>query len=264
MAKIDITRTELVWPGKYDEDGNLVVPERVTLPFQVIERVNQTRATREERKEVLSGHMGTLFDFWQTNEQKQDRNSDGWKNKLIWGDNLYIMSSLLEHFAGKIDLVYIDPPFATGADFNFKTTLGVNEIVKEQSIIEEKAYRDTWGRGTESYLRMIFDRLLLIKDLISDKGCVMVHCDWRMTSLLRDILDEIFGSENFRNEIIWAYRSGGASKKGNLARKHDSIHLFSKSELFSLNTLMERQYLDKPFMTTNIDKEGRYFVDTLV
>jgi adenine-specific DNA-methyltransferase len=105
MPKIDITRTELVWPGKYDEEGNLVPPRRVNLPFQVIERVNETRATREEREEELAGHVGTLFDYWRADEERKADAGDGWRNKLIWGDNLYVMGSLLEHFAGKIDLM---------------------------------------------------------------------------------------------------------------------------------------------------------------
>jgi len=112
MAKIEITKTELVWPGKYNEDGTLKEVPRVSLPFQVIERVNESRATREAKK---VGVQGTLFDVWEGKEG--DTFEEGWRNKLIWGDNLLVMGSLLEKFAGKIDLIYIDPPFATGADF---------------------------------------------------------------------------------------------------------------------------------------------------
>jgi adenine-specific DNA-methyltransferase len=174
MAKIDITKTELVWPGKYDEDGTLREVPRVTLPFQVIETVNESRATREVKK---SGVQGTLFDVWEGKEG--DSFEEGWKNKLIWGDNLLVMGSLLEKFAGKIDLIYIDPPFATGADFSFTAPIGElgEEVFKEQSVIEEKAYRDTWGRGTESYLGMINERLSLMRDLLSSKGSIYVHCD---------------------------------------------------------------------------------------
>ena len=98
MSKIEITRTELVWPGKYDENGELVPPRRVNLPFQVIERVNETRATREQRQEELAGHVGTLFDYWQADKGQKADPGDGWRNKLIWGDNLYVMGSLLEHW----------------------------------------------------------------------------------------------------------------------------------------------------------------------
>src|ERR1039457_4150322 len=143
MAKIDITKTELVWPGKYNEDGTLTEVPRVCLPFQVIETVNQGRATREAQTTKGFG----LFDTYEGKEG--DTYEAGWRNKLIWGDNLLVMGSLLEKFAGKVDLIYIDPPFATGADFSFTAEIGESgeEVNKEQSVIEEKAYRDTWGKG---------------------------------------------------------------------------------------------------------------------
>ena len=152
MAKIEITRTELVWPGKYNEDGTLKAVPRVNLPFQVIETVNESRATREAQK---GGTQSTLFDVYEGKEG--DTFEAGWLNKLIWGDNLLVMGSLLEKFAGKIDLIYIDPPFATGADFSFTTEIGEagDEITKQASAIEEKAYRDTWGAGAVSYLVMM-------------------------------------------------------------------------------------------------------------
>jgi len=154
MAKIEITKTELVWPGKYNEDGTLKEAPRVSLPFQVIETVNESRASREARK---IGVQSSLFDVYQGKEG--DTFEDGWRNKLIWGDNLLVMGSLLEKFAGKIDLIYIDPPFATGADFTFTAPVGEEgvEVTKEQSAIEEKAYRDTWGG----------DRILRLNALLS-------------------------------------------------------------------------------------------------
>jgi adenine-specific DNA-methyltransferase len=137
MAKIEITKTELVWPGKYNEDGTRKEVPRVSLPFQVIETINESRATRE----VGRTKGGSLFEVYEGKEG--DTYEEGWKNKLIWGDNLLVMGSLLEKFAGKIDLIYIDPPFATGADFSFVTQVGDGglETRKEQSIIEEKVYR---------------------------------------------------------------------------------------------------------------------------
>ena len=167
MAKIEITRTELVWPGKYNEDGTLKGVPRVSLPFQVIETVNESRATREAQK---GGAQGTLFDVYEGKEG--DTFEAGWRNKLIWGDNLLVMGSLLEKFAGKIDLIYIDPPFATGADFSFRAQIGDEEVTKDASLLEEKAYRDTWGRGIESFVQMLFDRFQLMRDLLSDRGAI--------------------------------------------------------------------------------------------
>jgi DNA modification methylase len=224
MAKIDITKTELVWPGKYKEDGTLNETPRVSLPFQVIETVNESRATREAKKD---GVQSGLFEIYEGKEG--DTFEDGWRNKLIWGDNLLVMGSLLEKFAGKIDVIYIDPPFATGADFSFTTEIGERglEVTKEQSLIEEKAYRDTWGRGLDSYLSMIYDRLFLMRDLLASTGVVYVHCDSRVNFLMRAMLDEVFGGENLRNEIIWCYRGGGTPDK-DFAQKHDVILRYSK------------------------------------
>src|SRR6266516_7431117 len=128
MAKIDITRTELVWRGKYNEDGTRKEVPRVSLPFQVIETVNESRATREGKK---SGVQSGLFDVYEGKEG--DTFAEGWRNKLVWGDNLLVMGSLMEKFAGKIDLIYIDPPFATGADFSFTAPIGEagDGVVKE-------------------------------------------------------------------------------------------------------------------------------------
>ena len=229
MAKIDITKTELVWPDKYNEDGTLKEVPRVNLPFQVIETVNESRATREAKKH--GGRQASLFDIYEGNEGNTFE--DGWKNKLIWGDNLLVMSSLLEKFAGKIDLIYIDPPFATGADFSFTTEIGEKglEVSKEQSLIEEKAYRDTWGRGIDSYVSMIYKRLCLMHDLLAPSGLIYVHCDYRVNYLMRSMLDEIFGRENLRNEIVWCYRGGG-TPQNDFAEKHDVIMRYSRGSKY--------------------------------
>src|SRR5438128_4122143 len=141
--------------------------------------------------------QSTLFDIWEHKEG--DTFESGWKNKLIWGDNLLVMGSLLEKFAGKIDLIYIDPPFATGVDFSITATLGESdmELTKDQSAIEEKAYRDTWGGGIDSYLEMMYARLVLMRDLLSAEGTIYVHVDWRMVDFLRIVLDDIFGSDAY-------------------------------------------------------------------
>ena len=231
MAKIDITKTELVWPGKYNEDGTLKEVPQVSLPFQVIETVNESRATREAKKGEV---QGSLFDIYEGKEG--DTFEDGWKNKLIWGDNLLVISSLLEKFAGKIDLIYIDPPFATGADFSFKAQIGESEeeIPKEQSIIEEKAYRDTWGKGTDSFVSMIYERLVLMRDLLAENGSIYVHCDWKMNSLIRIILDEIFGKDNFRNELVWHYPGREMHITTKFNCKHDTVYFYAKSKQSSI------------------------------
>ena len=225
-VKISVTKTELVWPGKYNEDGALREVPRVSLPFQVIETVNESRATRDAKG---AGTQATLFDVYQGNEG--DTFEDGWRNKLIWGDNLLVMGSLLEKFAGRVDLIYIDPPFATGADFSFMTTVGDSgqSLFKEQSIVEEKAYRDTWGQGFSSYASMMWDRLRIMKELLCRTGTIAVHVDYRVSHLIKSMLDELFGADSFINEVIWYYTGAGVSLE-RFSRRHDNIFWYANGE----------------------------------
>ena len=256
MAKIDITRTELVWLGKYNEDGKRREVTRVNLPFQIIETVNESRATQAGEKSLI---IPQLYKYYHLKEGNTF--AEGWKNKLIWGDNLLVMDSLLESFAGKIDLIYIDPPFATGADFSFKAPVGESgeEVSKARTIIEEKAYRDTWGQGIDSYITMMYERLVLMRELLSDIGSIYVHCDWRTTSLLRLCLDEIFGGDNYINECIWFYKTGGMPEKLGYGRKHDTIHFISKNRSKSIwNMQKVKSYLSHNYGFSNIElfKDG--------
>jgi DNA modification methylase len=243
MAKIEITKTELVWPGKYNEDGTLKEVPRVNLPFQVIETVNESRATREARKAA----QATLFDIWEGKEG--DTFDAGWRNKLIWGDNLLVMGSLLEKFAGKIDLIYIDPPFATGADFSFTAEIGElgEELEKEQSVIEEKAYRDTWGRGLESYLTMMRNRLTIMRDLLCETGSILIHLDDRVSPYIKAIMDELFGADNFVNEIVWRRVTAHGDRSG-CGRIHDVILWYAKSGEFAFfqpGQPLRQEYIDQ-------------------
>ena len=193
MAKIDITKTELVWPGKYNEDGTLKDVPRVNLPF---------RLSRPSTKAVLLGDReeGRRNPFRHLPRQRRGHLRGRMENKLIWGDNLLVMGSLLEKFAGKIDLIYIDPPLPRGG-FSFVTEIGERglEIEKEQSLLEEKAYRDTWGRGDASFLTMMSQRIILMRDLLSNNGSFFLHCDWHIGHYLKVICDEIFGRDRLVN-----------------------------------------------------------------
>lgn len=143
------------------------------------------------------------------------------------------MGSLLEKFAGKIDLIYIDPPFATGADFSFHAEVGDSgeDIYKERSVIEEKAYRDTWGEGIASFLTMIYERLVIANQLLSNNGSIYLHCDSTVNYYIREIMNNTFGKNNFNNEIIWCYGLGGSSSK-RFSEKHDTILFYSNSEQY--------------------------------
>ena len=230
MPKIDIKKTELVWKGKYDDDGKLVPVEKPgPYPFQIVEVINEPRIGHQQPRQ------GSLFDIWKGDEGATFE--EGWKNKLIWGDNKFVMSSLLEKFAGKIDLIYIDPPFATGADFTMDIEIGDKgeTVHKEHSIIEEKAYRDTWGQGLDSFLDMIYKRLILFKDLLSDTGSLFVHLDYRTVHYVKSICDEIFGANNFKNDLIWIYTRMASKGQKYFNNTHQNILWYVKSDNYKFN-----------------------------
>lgn len=170
--------------------------------------------------------------------------------RLYHGDNLSILHELLRQ-ESRLHMIYLDPPFEVGSDFYIR----LNGRMK-------LAYEDKWLG--DAYLRMMYPRLQAIHRLLRDDGCICFHCDWRLNSRIRLLLDEIFGEDNYVNEIIWSYRSGGASRKGSLPRKHDSILLYRKSRRFTIHPILERQYLGKPFMGSRRDEAGRWYVDTLL
>ncbi len=195
---------EIIWDQKYDklEKGEKMPIEKPNLPFQVVETVNKPR--------IKGGYTISLFP---EDEYPKDYPKD-WKNLLIWGDNKLVMSSLIKQgWAGKINLSYIDPPFFTGSDFTIRTKLGDESIEKEPSIIEERAYKDTWSGGIASYLKYMYERLVLMRELLAENGSIYVHLDWHVGHYVKVMMDEIFGAENFLNEIIWSYRTGGLKRK---------------------------------------------------
>lgn len=259
MVEINIDDTQVLWPGKYSTDGRLHDVSRYNLPFQIIETINESRATRESKR--TNGLQKNLFEIWSGTEGQTFES--GWKNKLIWGDNKFVLSSLLEKFAGKIDLIYIDPPFNVGDDFSFNVEIGNGELTKKPSAIELKAYRDTWGRGTSSYLQMMYDRLVLMKDLLSPSGSIYVHLDAHVGHYVKVMMDEILGRENFRREIIWDIQvlSGFKTKAQNWVRGHDTILFYTKSDEFVFNkqSVPHRQeYIDR---FDKVDKDGRKYFD---
>ena len=242
---------ELIWPSKTSEVTNVV------LPFQSIEQIDEPRAE-------ANAQVGDLFQIGAGGRQ-----GGGWSNKLIWGDNKLVLASLKGgplrreiEAAGGLKLVYIDPPFDVGADFSFDVTVGDGDtLTKDASVIEEVAYRDTWGRGYDSFNSMIYERLSLIRDLMAEDGSIYVQCDWRLTAHIRMIMDEIFGVSNFANEIIWHYQSGGRQESG-FSKKHDTIFLYGKSanRFFDADAVgEERGATKRNNMKRGQDEDGRMF-----
>jgi adenine-specific DNA-methyltransferase len=217
----DRREVELVWNGKSAEVCTAV------LPFQTLEHVDEPREETRAQAE--------LFDA-------RGRQAQGWTNKLIWGDNKLILSSLKAgalrqqiEAAGGLKLIYIDPPFDVGADFSMDIEIGGETFHKEPNLLEQIAYRDTWGRGADSFISMIYERLVLMRDLMHPEGSIYVHCDWRVNSLIKLALDEIFGPSNFESEIIWRATNTHPNNKsyGNV---HQTILFYRRSETFTFNT----------------------------
>lgn len=237
-----MSAVRLQWDGKSAD-----VP-RLHLPLQVVETVNAPRADR-----------GTLFEAGTSS-------TDDWRNLLVWGDNLHALASLVDAYAGQVDLVYIDPPFDSRQDYKVRIAVGDDSASADQdlsklgSVIEEKAYRDTWGKGEDSYLQMLYERLILLRELLSDRGSLFLHLAPNVSHLARVLLDEIFGADNFRAEIIWQ-RTGA---KGDARRKfgsvHDVIAQYSKSPnaiFVAVRRESDPEYLER-FTLDDHDGRGLY------
>lgn len=247
----DKREVELVWNGKTNDICNIV------LPFQVIEQVDEPRAEKtEDTRQQLD-----LFSV-----DSRGRQLKGWTNKLIWGDNRLILSSLKNgplrdeiEKQGGLKLIYIDPPFDVGADFSMDIEIGGDTFTKKPNILEEIAYRDTWGKGADSFISMIYERLVLMRDLLAEDGSIYVHCDWRVNFFVRAVLQEIFGDEHFKAQIAWKRTSSHSDSKY-FPYIHDTILFFGKSNI----TLFNQQYedLSQEYIKSKYrfkDEDGRIF-----
>jgi site-specific DNA-methyltransferase (adenine-specific)/adenine-specific DNA-methyltransferase len=242
----DKREVELVWAGKTRDVCTAV------LPFQTLEHIDEPRKEAKASEELAidtSGHQ-----------------LKGWTNKLIWGDNKLILSSLKSgalrrqiEDAGGLKLIYIDPPFDVGADFSMDIEIGGETFHKEPNILEQIAYRDTWGRGADSFIAMIYERLILMRDLMHPEGSIYVHCDWRVNSMIRLAMEEVFGKSNYRNEITWVRAASHNDAAGQFGKVKDCILYFSKTENSPLNeiyTAYSKDYIDAEW---NLLPSGRYW-----
>ncbi|MFO0753319.1 MAG: site-specific DNA-methyltransferase [Thermodesulfovibrionales bacterium] len=244
----DKREVELVWNGKTNEVTNIV------LPFQVIEQIDEPRAERPEDSAAQFG----LFDT-------RGRQISGWTNKLIWGDNKLILSSLKNgplrdeiEKQGGVRLIYIDPPFDVGADFSMDIEIGDETFTKKPNILEEVAYRDTWGKGADSFIAMLYERLSLMRDLLADDGSIYVHCDWRVNASLRIVLEEVFGRDQFQNEITWLRTNAHNMQTQGYARAQETIFFATKSKAFIFNE-QRTNYGDTQLSRYKEDENGRLY-----
>lgn len=180
---------------------------------------------------------------------------NGWRNKIYWGDNLQVMSHLLKEYRGQVDLIYIDPPFDSKVDYKKKIKLRGQKAENDQTSFEDKQYTDIWTN--DEYLQFMYERLALIRELLSETGSIYLHADWHKIHHLRCLMDEIFGKENFLNEVVWCYQERETSKR-NYNRKHDTILFYAKNkesnytfnpynitEMYSPTTIKKFKYTDE-------------------
>jgi adenine-specific DNA-methyltransferase len=249
----DKREVELVWNGKTREVSTAV------LPFQTLEHVDEPRKESSEEEE-LNLDMG-------------GRQTKGWTNKLIWGDNKLILSSLQigalhrqVEDAGGLKLIYIDPPFDIGADFSMDIEIGGETFHKEPNLLEQIAYRDTWGRGSDSFIAMIYERLILMRDLMHEEASIYLHCDWRLNSAIRLVLDEIFGPDRFNAEITWKRVVSTGSSKA-ISQKfpvvNDSILFYTKSSRNIWNSIYLEYSEEYKKRFRERDSRGIFYWDNL-
>ena len=254
----DKREVELLWNGKTNEVSHIV------LPFQVIEQVDEPRSEKDTKMQM------SMFDL-----DERGRQLKGWTNKLIWGDNKLILSSLKNgplrdeiEKQGGLKLIYIDPPFDVGADFSMdieiggdpSTGSGTETFTKRPNILEEIAYRDTWGKGADSFIAMIYERLALMHDLLAEDGSIYVHCDWRVNSFIKLVMNEIFGPNQFGNEITWQ-RTGAHNDAERFGVVHDTLFMYRKGDTSIFNPVYiphSKEHLATRFKLIE-DETGKHF-----
>ena len=211
---------------------------------KILEGIESRHRVSLQTREVVLPAKDSAAHDWVTAQNRQAQQAhadDAWTNRLIYGDNLLAMAALLAgddrtpSLRGKVDLIYIDPPFDSKADYRTKVVLPGMELEQKPSVIEQFAYSDTWSDGTASYLAMITPRLILMRELLADTGSIYVHLDWHVGHYVKLILDDVFGKRLLRNEIVWCYNGPGSPGMRQFNRKHDTIYWYSKSENWTFN-----------------------------
>ena len=227
-----------------------LVLERLNNGTQIGLQTNELVLPRKDRSGLFQGMLPSIPNSF----SMADAGGEHWMNRLIYGDNLLVLQALLAgdpstgmpSLRGKVNLIYIDPPFDSKADYRTKINLPGADLQQKPTVVEQFAYADTWEEGTISYLKMIYPRLVLMKELLAENGSIYVHIDWHVGAYVKVLMDDIFGKENFVNEIIWCY-TGPTNQKRNFPRKHDDIMFYRKSN----NVLFNADAVRVPFKKSN-------------
>lgn len=248
------------------EELPLIVKEGQREVAKILSRLeSENKITLQTNEFVLPKITDTNL---YSQSQFQRFNPQEWHNRLIYGDNLLVMQGLLlgdkdsglESMRGKIDLIYIDPPYDSKADYRTKITLPNSDIEQKPNVLEQFAYSDTWRDGTISYLRMIYPRIALMRELLSERGSIYVHLDWHIGHYVKILMDKIFGKENFVREIIWriGWVSGYKSATENWIRNHDTILYYAKTQ----ETIFNKEYI--PYPQDYVRRDGKNRMDKVI
>lgn len=230
-----------------------------------------TQQRRSAQQEVFAPGQGSLLANPQATLGAAPEAQAPWANRLIYGDNLLAMAALLAgdedtpSLRGKVDLIYIDPPFDSKADYRTKVTLPGVELEQKPTVIEQFAYSDTWSDGTASYLAMITPRLILMRELLADTGSIYVHLDWHVGHYVKLVMDDVFGKKNFRNEVIWHYSGWNKQLQNSFEKRHDTLFLYGKTDAQHFSSFFEmwdskEEYVKKRKQKVHLDADGREYV----
>jgi len=239
----------LYWENKDKFKKSKTFKTRISYPFHILESIrNPTINKFISNNELIQKNT--------ENNQNFPFKVNGWDNLLIWGDNRDVINSLIKRFSNKIKIIYIDPPFATGGDFKFKTLIGENDAFEVT-----KAYSDTWKGGIDAYIEFLYERLILMKELLAEDGSIYVHLDWHISHYIKIIMDEIFGRENFKNEIIWAYPAASAKTRSFFIRSYDVVLFYTKSDdyVFNDDPKIYMEYSNRVKNALKKDEIGTYY-----
>jgi len=239
----------LYWKNKDKFEKSKTFKTQISSPLQVLESISSPIINKFiPNSELIQKNTEII--------QKSQLKANNWDNLLIWGDNRDVTNSLIKKFSNKIKLIYIDPPFATGGDFKFKTLIGDNDAFEIN-----KAYSDTWKGGIEEYIEFLYERLVLMKELLAEDGSIYVHLDWHVSHYIKIVMDEIFGKENFRNEVIWAYPAASMRTRRFFIRSFDSILFYTKSSEYTFNDDpgIYMEYSDRVKFALKEDDKGMFY-----
>ncbi|MBI3977244.1 MAG: site-specific DNA-methyltransferase, partial [Chloroflexi bacterium] len=212
--------TELIWAGKYDAEGHRVGPWRGSLPFETVETAGGRR---------LPGPSPAAPS--DSSEGSPSASAPAWRNRLIWGDRQLVLPALLDEISGQVDLIYVDPPFGTGADFPFHARIAGAGPAQVPGVVEQTAFRDRWGSGLDGYLQWFSETAVLLRELLKTTGTLYVHLGIQVSHYCKAVLDEVFGADNFVTEVIWSYGtpSGGRAAGNKIVKAHEYLLVYAKS-----------------------------------